>query len=173
MYCSSCGEEIAPDAKFCEYCGAQVGQSESTSQDVSQETQSEPMRSETVERDEHTAGTGLEPNVAGALSYLLGFLTGLVFFLIEEDDEFVRFHAAQSMVVFGGLFVLGIVVQVFTTVIGATAGLFGWLLALVFWLIWLVVSLGALVLWIFLMVRAYQGKTPRIPVAAGIADDLV
>ena len=77
------------------------------------------------------------------------------------------------MVVFGGLFVLGIVVQVFATVIGATAGLFGWLLALVFWLIWLVVSLGALVLWIFLMVRAYQGKTPRIPVAAGIADDLV
>ena len=182
MYCAECGEEVASSAKFCENCGAQVDQSESTSQDSSQSEQSEPAGHDSTQttQSEPTAASsggnaagGLEPNIAGALSYLLGFLTGLVFFLIEEEDEFVRFHAAQSMVVFGGLFVLAIVVQVFTTVLGATAGLFGWIVALVLGLIWLVISLGILVLWIFLMVRAYQGKTPRIPIAAGIADDLV
>ncbi len=179
MYCAECGEEVASSAKFCENCGAQVDQSESTSQDSSQIDQSEPAGHDSTQSEPTSVSSGgsgaggLEPNIAGALSYLLGFLTGLVFFLIEEEDEFVRFHAAQSMVVFGGLFVLAIVVQVFTTVLGATAGLFGWLVALVLGLIWLVISLGILVLWIFLMVRAYQGKTPRIPIAAGIADDLV
>lgn len=211
MYCSSCGEELASDANFCEHCGAQVDQSESTDPAPEQGSQpatgggetgtgstgsastAEPRTESTRtaetaeprerdyerERDhdrerghEGEVAGGLEPNVAGALSYLLGFVTGLIFFLMEEDDEFVRFHAAQSMVVFGGLFVLGIVIQMFTGFVGATGVFFG-LFALVFSLVWLAVSLGALVLWIFLMVKAYQGETPRIPVAANIADDLV
>lgn len=214
MYCSSCGEELASDANFCEHCGAQVDQSESTDPAPEQGSQpatgggetgtgstgsastAEPRTESTRtaetaeprERDyererDHDRGRGheregevaggLEPNVAGALSYLLGFVTGLVFFLVEEEDEFVRFHAAQSIVVFGGLFVLSIVLQVFTGFIGATTGFFLGLFALVFSLVWLAVALATLGLWIFLMVKAYQGETPRIPVAADIADDLV
>lgn len=208
MYCSSCGEELPTDAKFCDHCGTKVGSEGETPEEppsnsgeeaVDDSTRTEPVnrgggsttgdtrnggsvtrdtrdggstRRETETHGSETAG-GLEPNVAGALSYLLGFITGLIFYLVEEDDEFVRFHAAQSMVVFGGLFVLGIVLNVFIGFLGAMGGLFSGLFGLFFSLFWTLLSLGALVLWIFLMVKAYQGETPRIPIAADIADDLV
>ena len=115
---------------------------------------------------------GLEPNVAGALAYFLGVVTGVVFLLIEADDQFVRFHAAQSTVVFGGLIVIMIVMSLFTTFLGfggLAFGLIGFLLSILSFVVWV----GALILWVYLMAKAYQGETPRIPVAAGIADDLV
>lgn len=128
---------------------------------------------------ESESSTGLDSNIAGALSYLFGFITGLIFFLIEQDDEFVRFHAAQSMVVFGGIFVISIILSIVGTVVstvmmtGTTGGfLAGGIISLVLGLVWLVLWLGSLGLWLYLMIRAYQGSTPRIPVAAGIADSL-
>lgn len=128
----------------------------------------------------HTSGTGLDSNVAGALSYLLGVVTGLAFFLIEREDAFVRFHAAQSMVVFGGIFLASVVLSVVGTVVtavmfsGSAGGVFaGSVVSLVLGLVWLVVWLAALGLWLYLMVRTYQGNDPRIPVAAGIADRIV
>ena len=181
MYCASCGEELAPDAKFCENCGTQVEQdqpaeSNSTPAAEPAATDTEGATSAGSSGDE-VAG-GLEPNVAGALSYLLGFITGLIFFLIEDEDEFVRYHAAQSIVVFGGLFVLSIVFSVVNSVIAGLiftgTGFFLWsLVSLLFSLIWLVIGLGSLILWIYLMVKAYEGETVRVPVAANIADDLV
>jgi len=184
MYCQSCGEEIEAGAKFCEHCGASVGGVEGNEPATADESEApastEPAQStETAAAGgrggsgENEVAGGLEPNVAGALSYLLGFITGLVFFLIEEEDEFVRFHAAQSIVVFGGLFVLGVVLNVVTGFLGATGGLFIGLFLLVFTLVSFAIWLAVVVLWIFLMVKAYQGETPRIPIAAGIADDLV
>ena len=41
---------------------------------------------------------GMQPNLAGLLCYFFGFITGLVFYLIEKKNKFVRFHAMQSMV---------------------------------------------------------------------------
>jgi uncharacterized membrane protein len=124
--------------------------------------------------------TGLDENVAGALSYLLGILTGLVFFVVEKDNQYVRFHAAQSIAVFGIVFVGSIVLGVVGTAVsalfvaGGTGGfVIGSLLSLALFLVWSVFGLAALALWVYLMVRAYQGKTPRIPIAAGIADRLV
>ena len=121
--------------------------------------------------------TGLDENVAGALAYLLGALTGIVFVAVERDNEFVRFHAAQSIVVFGGLLLVSVGVSVLSTILTAGAGgaglfVFG-LLSLFLSLLWLVVLLAGVVLWLYLMVRAYQGETPRVPVAAGLADRLV
>jgi uncharacterized membrane protein len=139
-----------------------------------------------TERETHAgvehgqSGTGLDSNVAGALSYALGLLTGVVMFVVEPDDEFVRFHAAQSIAVFGLLFVayvvlsvVGSVLSLFFVTAGTGGAMVGGILSLFLGLLWMVVALGALVLWIYLMVRAYQGGTPRIPVAAGIADRLV
>lgn len=126
-----------------------------------------------------TAGTEMGENVAGALSYVLGLLTGIVFFLID-DRPFVRFHAAQSMVVSGLMFVaymaLTIVQIVLTGIMfGAGGGGFivGGILSLLLGLVWLALAFGGFVLWIYLIVRAYQGRQPRVPVAAGIADSLV
>lgn len=143
------------------------------------------MASTTHEIDEEPAvatvesESGLDENVAGALSYLFGFVTGLIFFLIEKENDFVRFHAAQSMAFSGVIFIayiaLSIVGTVMTTVLFSSTSTFfvGSIVSMVLGLVWLVLALGGFAVWIYLMIRAYQGKTPRIPVAAGIADKLM
>jgi uncharacterized membrane protein len=110
--------------------------------------------------------TGMSENVAGLLCYLLGWVTGIIFFLIDKRP-FVRFHAAQSMVTFGGLHVLNIVLGI---IFGAGLmfrggyGAFG-IGSAIFSLIGLV----SFVLWILLMVKAYQHEKFEVPVVAGIA----
>lgn len=124
--------------------------------------------------------SGLDSNIAGALSYLFGIVTGLIFFLIEKDDRFVRWHAAQSMA-FNGLLIvayivltiLGTIVSVMTFGGGTGTFLVGSLFSLILGLVWLVVAAGGFAAWIYLMYKAYQNETPRIPIAAGIADKLV
>ena len=89
----------------------------------------------------------LPENIAGALAYLLGPITGILFFLLDKR-EFVRFHALQSLIVFGGLFVLERVVMI--------VPLLGWTIGRVFDLI-------SILLWILLMVKAYQGERYKLP----------
>lgn len=129
-------------------------------------------RSESGEPLDQQTETGLDENVAAALSYVLGFLTGIVMFLIESENDYVRFHAAQSIVVFGALFVASIALN-FLQLIVLSSDIIGFVLGPVLGLFSLVLSLGGLILWIYLIVRAYQGEDLRIPVAAGVADDLV
>jgi uncharacterized membrane protein len=148
-YCSKCGTEMAAGATFCPKCGqAQAGGP------VAQTTQS--------------ADSGISENVAGLLSYLVGWVTGIIFFLIDKRP-FVRFHAAQSIVVFGGLFAIRIALG---AVFGASfmmmgIGSFGLVAAL-----YGLIGLAALILWILLMVKAYQGEKFEVPIAAGIAHSL-
>jgi len=99
--------------------------------------------------------TGLQENVAGLLCYVLGWVSGLVFILLEAENKFVRFHAIQSIIVFGILSIIGIV--------------FGWIP----WFGWVISSLVGLlgfVLWIVLMVKAYQGVMYKLPVAGDLAE---
>jgi uncharacterized membrane protein len=112
-------------------------------------------------KDLGTSSTGIEPNVAGLLCYVLGWVTGLIFFLIEKDNKFIRFHAMQSMVVFGGLTILNIFLSMVLSILGIYYGFH-----FLFQLVWL----AALVLWIVLMIKAYQGETFKIPVAGEIAE---
>ena len=93
------------------------------------------------------SSTGLEPNVAGLLCYVLGWITGLVFLLIERDSKFVKFHAWQSIYVFGALTIIGLIL--------------GWIPVIGLVLGW-IVSVLAFILWIVLMVRAYQGATYKV-----------
>ena len=95
--------------------------------------------------------SGLEENVAGLLSYVVIWITGLVFILIEKENKFVRFHAMQSIIVFVPLNILLII--------------FIWM-PIIMWIIWV---LGA-VLWIVLMVKAYQGAMYKLPVAGNLAE---
>lgn len=116
--------------------------------------------------------SGLEVNVASAIAYVLGFITGIVMLLVETENDHVRFHAAQSIVVFVGLFVGGMALSVLQMVVmfGSFIGAFlGMILSLASLLLWL----GGLIVWAYLIIRAYQGSDPRIPVAAGIAEGLV
>jgi len=98
--------------------------------------------------------TGLDENVAGLLCYVLGWISGLVFFLIEKKNKFVRFHALQSIIVFGVLN-LALIVLGWIPIIG-------WVIA---WIIWVLM----IVLWILLMVKAYQGEKFKLPWAGNLA----
>jgi len=92
-----------------------------------------------------SSGIGLPSNTAAALSYLLLWVTGIIFLLVEKDDEFVRFHAMQSVVTFGLLTVLALVPVI------------GWLLSPF-------VMIVGFILWLVLIVKAYQGEEFVLPV---------
>jgi uncharacterized membrane protein len=151
-FCSSCGANIADGAGFCPKCGKGQGATASGGSPAA-------------------AGTGLAENVAGGLSYVLGWLTGIIFLLIDKRP-FVRFHAAQSIVVFGALHVIQIVLGYafgFGFMFGGHASMGTWAIA---GLISTVIGLACLVLWILLMVKAFQGEKFRVPVAADFAEKL-
>jgi uncharacterized membrane protein len=116
-------------------------------------------------RDRTTGELGMDENVAGLLCYSLGWVTGLIFLLIDKRP-FVRFHAAQSLVVFGGLHIVYYILStIFFVGIGAAAGGLGLAVLLLDAL-----RLLALVLWIVLMVKAYQGQRFKVPFAADLAE---
>jgi uncharacterized membrane protein len=116
------------------------------------------------------ATAGLAENVAGALCYILGWVTGLIFLLIDKRPS-VKFHAAQSIVVFGALQILFIIIGVaFSNYIVLGRAGFGWSFG---YTLYNIIWLAGLILGIFLMVKAYQGQQFRVPVAAEFADKLV
>lgn len=174
MNCHSCGEELDPDSAFCSGCGTAILEDDA-SMDVSQSHDDPTMAGMETNSETQVVG-GLDENVAGTLCYLFGFLTGLVFFLLEERNEFVRFHAAQSMLVFGGLAVLSIVfsvIAIFLDLIPVVGWLFAAGFGLVTALFWLVAGPLALILWLVLMLKAYKGERFELPVVGSKAKDLV
>jgi len=108
-----------------------------------------------MQKDLGKTTVGMQANVAALLSYLLGFITGIIFFIIEKENKFVRFHAVQSMITFGALFVLQMVLA-FIPIIG--------------WILIPIVNIASLVLWILLMVKAYKGETFKLPIAGDMAE---
>lgn len=100
-------------------------------------------------------GTGLQENIAGMLSYLFGWVTGIIFLLLEPNKKFVRFHAMQSIVVFGAFSIVYFIL---------------WFIPIIGWIINWLLGVLAFVLWIVLMVRAYQGQTWKVPVLGNMAE---
>jgi uncharacterized membrane protein len=113
--------------------------------------------------------TGLPANVAGALAYVLGPITGVIFYVLEKDNRFVRFHAAQSIAVFVMMFIVGIVLTVLGTILGFVP-IIGWLIAM---LLSFGLSVVSFVLWIFLMWQAFQGNEWEAPFAGVFARRMV
>lgn len=94
-------------------------------------------------------------NLMAALTYLLGFITGIAFLMIEKDNSYVRFHAMQSTITFGGIFLLGIVLG-FIPIIGLILG--G------------LIGPVSLILWIVLMYKAYSGERFKLPYIGEMAE---
>lgn len=128
----------------------------------------EPTVPETTGQTTPPAGTGLDTNVAGALSYILGALTGILFLVIDGHRPFVRFHAMQAITVTVGMVVLSIGLTVVGAVL-AVIPILGWLIGL---LLSLALSAGGLILWLYLMYRAWQGDEWEVPVAGKWARQL-
>ena len=99
--------------------------------------------------------TGLSENVAGLLCYVLGWVSGIVFILIEQENKFVRFHAIQSIVVFGALTIASAVL--------------GWIPLIGAFFAWIISVIG-FILWIVLMIKAYQGTKFKLPWAGDFAE---
>ncbi len=121
-------------------------------------------------KDLGKTSTGMQANIAGLLCYVLGWISGLVFFLIEKENKFVRFHAMQSIIVFGALTVLQIAVGIFVGIFNVIHLYF---LIPVFTLLYPILALAGLVLWILLMVKAYQGEKFKLPIAGDIAEKYI
>ena len=147
-YCSKCGTQVPESASFCQKCG-----------------QPQPTAVGTDVR------RSLSPNTAALLSYILGWVTGLIFYLIDKRP-YVRFHAAQSIITFGGL-------QILRAVLGMILGVGWWFggrhdlgRGALAWPILSLIGVVSLVLWIVLMVKAYQGQKFKLPLAGDLAENL-
>lgn len=116
---------------------------------------------------------GLSENVAGALVYLFAPFIAVLFYLLEDRNEFVRFHAAQSIVVFGGFFAVGMGVFLMGFVLEFLPFV-GWMLSLAISMLTflLLVPLG-FILWALLTYKALTGERYALPVAGEVAERYV
>jgi len=105
------------------------------------------------------AGSGLPENLAGTLAYVLGPITGILFFILDRQRPFVRFHAVQCLAVCVAMVALSVALMILSTVL-AFIPIVGWLVGL---LLSIGLSLGGFALWIWLMLQAYQGKEWALP----------
>lgn len=98
---------------------------------------------------------GIDENLEGMLSYALGWVTGIVFLVVEKESKFVRFHAVQAIATFLPLMVIAWVLA-FIPFIGMVVSALVWILAVILWLI--------------LMVKAYQGERYKLPIVGDLAE---
>jgi uncharacterized membrane protein len=98
------------------------------------------------------SSTGLDENVAGFFCYLLGFITGIVFLVVEKRSSFVKFHAKQSTITFLILLVISLVL--------------GWIPIIGF-----LVLILSLILWLLLMIKALRGERYMLPIVGKMAEE--
>jgi uncharacterized membrane protein len=163
LHCTKCGAEVPAEAQFCSRCG---------------QTQTPAPTQPAWRPPVATAGTGMSETTAATLSYVLGWITGIIFFLIDKRP-YVRFHAAQSIVTFGGLNIIRVVLALIFGAgfffeggfghwgYGTHWGGFGLGLVLIGLL-----GLLTFVLWIVCMIKAAQGSRFMLPIAGEIAQNL-
>lgn len=145
-FCTNCGTEMA-GAAFCPQCGLRAGTNGGAG------AAAPPAQV-----------AGMTDNVAGALCYLLGLITGVLFLVLApySQNRAVRFHAWQSIL----LNITWIVVWIVLSILSFLMSVFSLLLIPVF----LVLPLAGLGLWLWIMWSVYSNKVVRLPVLADIAD---
>ncbi len=146
-YCSKCGTQVPEHAAFCQKCG-------------------QPQPAAPAGTSQHS----LSPNAAALLSYVLGWITGIIFYFID-DRPYVRFHAAQSVITFGGLHIIRAVLGIWLGVGWWFGPRHGYRLGPA-WPLLSLIGLVSFVLWILLMVKAYQGQRYKLPIAGDLAENL-
>jgi len=105
--------------------------------------------------EKEKSSTGLEENVAGFLCYLFGFITGIVFLVVEKKSSFVRFHAMQSTITFLSLFVISFIIGMIP------------IIGLLVYPIWIL----SLIVWLILMVKALRGERYSLPIVGKMAEE--
>lgn len=157
----NCGSPV--EGAFCAKCGTPMAAGAAPSpaaQYGGQAAQSTPA-------PQAQAG-GLTDNVASAIAYFLGFITGIIFLVLApyNQSKTVRFHAFQSIFMSIGVFIAGIALSIISTIFFAISF---WLGSL-FGLIHLLFGLGVFILWLFMMFKAYQGQKVMLPIIGALAE---
>jgi uncharacterized membrane protein len=147
-FCPNCGASV--EGRFCAKCGAAVG-APAASTPAGMGAGSGPVIS----------GAGMTDNVAGALAYVLGFITGILFLVLEpySRNRNVRFHAFQSIFLSVGLIILQFVISSLSVISLGLSVMLGLLL-----------SLASLLIWLFMLWKTYQGEKVVLPVIGPIAE---
>lgn len=112
-----------------------------------------------------STSTGVDPRLSALLCYAAWWLSGLIFLIIEQRHRTVRFHAAQSLVLFGGLSVIIAVLSLASVAMLMVSGGAFQVARMLVYLVWL----AAVVIWLVLMYRTYNGETWRVPLAGDLA----
>lgn len=112
------------------------------------------------------SSTGLDANIAALIAYIFTFLSGLIFFLIEKESRYVRFHAMQALLLGAGFFILWIVLVIVNITLAFASGTLATLMGLISFLIWI----GFLGVIILCCVKAYQGQWFKLPVIGDLAE---
>lgn len=169
-FCQTCGTNVPDGSLACPACGASQGVAPQSAAPgpMPGAYPPPPVQPMYAAQPQPAASSGLTPNVAGALAYLMGFITGILFLVIDpfKNDRFVRFHAYQSIffnVAWIGFWIIWTIVGI---VLGAVShGLF-FIIQLP---INLLLFVGGFCLWAYLMYSAYQGKTFQLPLVGALA----
>lgn len=154
-FCAGCGSTITQGSGFCSSCGKPVGTGAQGAVATAPAVISAP------------ASSGLTPNLAGALAYILGLITGVIFLVLEpyKRDPFVRFHAMQSIFYSAACIAFSIAWRILVSFL---SDINPWL-ALATFPIRLLISLGFFALWLFVMYQAHNGREYRIPFVGALA----
>ena len=120
------------------------------------------------------SSTGLDENIAALLSYVFGWLSGLIFFLIEKDSRLVRFHAMQSILLNAAALVIGFVLWfawvIIALILGQVSEMLAGLVSIVLGLLMFVFYIGLLIGVIFCLIKAYQKQYFKLPVIGNFAE---
>jgi len=116
---------------------------------------------ETSKVENAPCSTGLDQGVSVLLAYLFGWISGLIFFLVEKDNKFVRFCAMQSILINAIFIALWIVFSILGIIP---------FLGLIFSLLFMLLAIGFLVGIILLIVKAYSGEKVKLPVIGDLAE---
>jgi len=171
--CAKCGAAIAEDSAFCGACGQPRTQASAAAPAGGSVSAAPAIAagSSTVSTGTATgtaSAPGLTMNMAAALSYALGAITGVLFLVLEpyKNDRSVRFHAIQSIILNVAIVALAIVWNIIVGILVSIGGF--WVLTVALPLDWLF-GLGVFALWLFLMFQAYNEREFRIPWIGDIA----
>jgi len=145
MHCSNCGAELTEVATFCSKCGTAT---------------SKPR----IGEGSPAAGSGMQSNVAAGLCYLIGFISGLFFLVVDpyKSDRFVRFHALQAIFLSVVWFALYFVFAILSAILPS-------MLWSLMWILDAVLGLAFFLLWVFLIYKAYNKEEFKLPIIGELA----
>lgn len=98
---------------------------------------------------------GLSENLEGLFCYILGWITGIIFLILEKNSKFVKFHALQSIFTFLPISIIGVIFM-WIPIVGVVIN---WILSII-----------SFILWILLMYKAYQGEKYKLPIVGDFAE---